>query len=161
VGAIQRTAMCCALVVGLAFELQSAAPAQARLARGTMPVVVTIPLAALYDVRALDQRSEIAEVIRTARYFSDSPIFLAAYVTADDAREQMDATGVSVADQLVIEIGGYLASRGVDADRISGKGMGIDSTIGRAVVVSFGLAPATPDSGFGVRHAVDFHPFGH
>jgi len=159
VGAIKRTAMCCALVA-LAVELQSAAAAHVRLARRGLPVVVTIPLAALDDVQTLDQRSEIAEVVRTARYLSDAPIFLAAYVTADDAREQLDATGVSVADQLVLEIAGYLASRGVDADRISGKGMGIDSTIGRAVVVSFGIAPAPPDSGLRVRQVVGSDRFG-
>jgi hypothetical protein len=76
---------------------------------------------------------------------SNSPIFLAAYVTADDVRaDRADATGVAVADQLVIEMGGYLASRGVEADRISGRGMGIDAAIGRAVVISFGVtAPST------------------
>ena len=106
-------------------------------------VAFTIPLATLGDVRRLDQRPEIADVIRTARTDSDSPIFLEAYVTADDVRSsRADAGGI--ADELVIETGGYLASQGVEPERISGKGMGIDPTIGRAVVVSFGItAPPT------------------
>jgi hypothetical protein len=101
-------------------------------------VTFTIPLATLDDVRKLDHQAVISEVIHTARYYSDSPIFLAAYVTADDVRAHH--AGIAIADLLVIEMGGYLASRGVQADRISGKGMGIDSAIGRAVVVSFGNA---------------------
>ena len=103
-------------------------------------VSLTIPLATLDDVHRLDQRPEIAEVIRTARVYSDSPIFLAAYVTADDVQSnRADAPGL--ADELVIEMGGYLASHGVEPERISGKGMGVDSAIGRAVVVSFGSTP--------------------
>ena len=107
-------------------------------------VTFTIPLATLDDVRRLDRRAEIREVIRTARTESDVPIFLAAYVTAGDAHSHHgDATGL--ADLLVVEMGGYLASRGVAAGRISGKGMGVDPAIGRAVVVSFGVhePPAT------------------
>ena len=116
--------------------------AVASLQIATAAVTFTISLATLDDVRKLDQRAEIGEVIHTARAFSDAPIFLAAYVTADDARKHhADATGV--AEQLVIEMGGYLASRGVEAERISGKGMGVDATMGRAVVVSFGV-PAPP-----------------
>ena len=109
------------------------------------PITFTIPVAALDDVRRLDQQSEIAKVILTARYSSDAPIFLEAYVTADDAGCQTDASGLSIADQLVVEIGGYLASRGVEADRISGKGRGIDPAIGRAVVVSFGVTAPPSD----------------
>ena len=107
-------------------------------------VTFTIPLARIDDVRRLDRRAEIHDVILTALIDSDAPIFLAAYVTADDVRaHHADATGL--ADLLVVEIGGYLASRGVEAERISGKGMGIDPAIGRAVVVSFGVfePPAT------------------
>jgi len=111
--------------------------------RGTAAVApavhFTIPLATLDEVRKLDRRPEIADVIHTARLYSDWPIFLAAYVTADDVRASRADAG-DVADELVIEMGGYLASQGVEADRISGKGMGIDPTIGRAVVVSFGIA---------------------
>jgi hypothetical protein len=119
----------CVLVLALAFTgLEIAAAA----------VTFTIPLSTLDDVRRLDRRAEIHEVIRTARTDSDAFIFLAAYVTADDARaHHADATGL--ADLLVVEIGGYLASRGVEAERITGKGMGIDPAIGRAVVVSFGV----------------------
>jgi hypothetical protein len=139
-------AVCCSvlLVLGVTlahFEIRSTAAAELAPvdgAAGVAPAVTfTIPLAKLDDVRRLDQRPEIAEVIHTARAYSDSPIFLAAYVTADDVRSnRADAGGV--ADELVIEMGGYLASRGVEPDRISGKGMGIDPAIGRAVVVSFG-----------------------
>ena len=115
------------------FEIGSTGAAQVASAHGaaaTAPAVTfTIRLFTLDDVRRLDQRAEIAEVIDTARAYSDSPIFLAAYVTADDVRSnRADATGV--ADELVIEIGGYLASRGVEPDRISGKRMGIDPAIG-------------------------------
>ena len=116
-------------------------------------VSVTIPLASLDDVRRLDQRPEIAEVIHTARDHSDSPIFVAAYVTADDV-ESNHADPQAVADELVIEIGGYLANRGIEAERISGKGMGIDPAIGRAVVVSFGItAPA--DVGWRARQIAE------
>ena len=101
-------------------------------------VTFTIPFATLDDVRRLDRRDEVAEIIRAARADSDSPIFLAAYVTADDARAHR-AGATRLADLLVVEMGGYLASRGVEAERISGKGMGIDPAIGRAVVVSFGV----------------------
>jgi hypothetical protein len=130
-------AMCCSvlLVLGLIlaqFDVRSTAAAQ---------LTFTIPLATLDDVRRLDQRPEIADVMHTARAYSDSPIFLAAYVTADDVRSnRADAGGV--ADELVIEMGGYLASRGVQPDRITGKGMGIDPAIGRAVVIWFGITPA-------------------
>ena len=134
------------------FEIGSTGAAQVASAHGaaaTAPAVTfTIRLFTLDDVRRLDQRAEIAEVIDTARAYSDSPIFLAAYVTADDVRSnRADARGV--ADELVIEIGGYLASRGVEPDRISGKGMGIDPAIGRAVVVSFGST--APPLGLGPR----------
>ena len=134
------------------FETRStaAAPVASAHRATTVASVITftIPLATLDDVHKLDQRLEIAEVIRTARYLSDSPIFLAAYVTADDVRaNRADAGGV--ADELVIEMGGYLASRGVEPDRISGKGMGIDPAIGRAVVVWFGIT--APPSELGPR----------
>jgi hypothetical protein len=134
---IRNPAMCCSmlLVLGVTvtqFDVRSAAAAE---------LAFTNPLATRDDVRRLDQRPEIAEVMHTARAYSDSPIFLAAYVTADDVRSnRADAGGV--ADELVIEMGGYLASRGVEPDRITGKGMGIDPAIGRAVVVWFGITPA-------------------
>jgi hypothetical protein len=136
------------LAVTLAlFGIRSTAAAQSTsshgVTTGATAITFTVPLATLDDVRRLDQLSAIAEVIHIARYFSDSPIFLEAYVTADDIRaHHADASGIAVADQLVIEMGGYLASRGVEADRISGRGMGIDSAIGRAVVVSFGVTAA-------------------
>ena len=98
----------------------------------------TIPFAKLDDIRSLDRRAEVADIIRAARADSDSQIFLAAYVTADDARAHREGAA-RVADLLVVQMGGYLASRGIQADRISGKGMGIDPAIGRAVVVSFGV----------------------
>jgi hypothetical protein len=143
------------LVLGVTlaqFETRSTAAAELPSAHGSAvvapAVTFTIPLATLDDVRRLDQRPEIAEVIHTAHTYSDSLIFLAAYVTADDVRaNRADAGGV--ADELVIEMGGYLASRGVEPDRISGKGMGIDPAIGRAVVVSFGIT--APPSELGPR----------
>jgi len=136
----RNPAMCCFVLLALGatlaqFDVRSTAAAE---------LTFTIPLATLDDVRRLDQRPEIAEVMHTARAYSDSPIFLAAYVTADDVRSnRADAGGV--ADELVIEMGGYLASRGVEPDRITGKGMGIDPAIGRAVVIWFGITP--PPSG--------------
>ena len=136
----RNPAMCCSvlLVLGVTlaqFEVRSTAAAE---------LTFTIPLATLDDVRRLDQRPEIAEVMHTARAYSDSPIFLAAYVTADDVRSnRADAGGV--ADELVVEMGGYLASRGVEPNRITGKGMGIDPAIGRAVVIWFGITPAPSD----------------
>jgi hypothetical protein len=139
--------MCCSVLLLLGatvgrFEARPTAAADSASAHGAAvvgpAVTFTIPLATLDDVRRLDQRPEIAEIIHTALAYSDSPIFLAGYVTADDVLSNR-ADAESVADELVIEIGGYLANRGVEADRISGKGMGIDPAIGRAVVVLFGI----------------------
>lgn len=139
------------LVLGLTlaqFEIGSTGAEAAGSVPGGVPdgpaVTFTIPFASLADVRRLDQRPEIADVIRTARAYSDAPIFLAAYVTDEDVRAyRADAAGV--AGELVVEMGGYLASRGVEPDRITGKGMGIDSAIGRAVVVSFGITAPPPE----------------
>ena len=150
----RSTAICYALLAGLGgelahFEIRSAAnrvPPTVETNAAVSAIAFTISFETLQDVRRLDQRSEIAEIIAAAHHFSDSPIFLEAYITADDARESTDATGVAVADELVIAIGGYLASCGVEADRISGKGMGIDSAIGRAVVVSFGITATDPQA---------------
>lgn len=145
--------MCClVLAVTLGqLEIRSAAAAErgsAHAAAVAAPAVTFIvPLATLDDVRRLDQRPEIAEVILAAHAYSDSPIFLAAYVTADDVRSNRSD---AVADDLVIEMGGYLASRGVEPDRISGKGMGIDPAIGRAVVVWFGITAPPTEPGAGV-----------
>ena len=97
---------------------------------------VTIPFATLDDARSLGQRPEISNVLSIARRFPESQIFLAAYVTTDDVRAWHEGP-LEVSDQLVVEVGGYLAARGVEAERISGKGMGVDGSIGRAVVVSF------------------------
>lgn len=114
------------------------------------PITFIIPLAALEDVLELDHRPEIADVIRAARASSDSAIFIAAYVTADDVwKRPADAADVSA--ELAIEMSGYLASQGVEPGRISGKGMGIDSAIGRAVVVSFGIT-ARPSELGGILH---------
>jgi hypothetical protein len=153
----RNPAMCCFVLLVLGgtlaqFDVRSAAAAE---------LAFTIPLATLDDVRRLDQRPEIAEVMHTARAYSDSPIFLAAYVTADDVRSnRADAGGV--ADELVIEMGGYLASRGVEPDRITGKGMGIDPAIGRAVVVWFGITPPPSELDPRLLQAVrmDSSPYG-
>jgi hypothetical protein len=135
------------------FEARPTAAGESPSAYGAMAadpaVTFTIPLASLDDVRRFDQRPEIAEVIHTARDHSDSPIFVAAYVTADDA-ESNHADAQAVADELVIEVGGYLANRGIEAERISGKSMGIDPAIGRAVVVSFGI-PTPANAGWRAR----------
>ena len=124
----------------LALPVMQARPA-GEVARGFPAVTFTIPLATLDEVRRLDQRPEIADILRTARRYSEARIHLAAYVTAEDAPDPY-AEALGVADSLVIEVGIYLARRGVEADRISGKGMGVDSAIGRAVVVSFDVTPS-------------------
>src|ERR1041385_4975797 len=118
-------------LLGVAFARFEARPTaagdlpSAHGAMGAGPAVTfTIPLASLDDVRKLDQQPEITEVIHTARDRSDTPIFVAAYVTADDV-ESNHADAQVIADELVIEVGGYLANRGIEAERISGKGMGI------------------------------------
>jgi hypothetical protein len=129
------------LAIGFAaFQLRSSVTAT-QTAAAAPPVTITIPLAALDDIRSLDHRPEVAEVMRTARTYSDSPIFVEAYVTADDATSTRAG---AVAAELVIEMGGYLATHGVEPDRITGQGMGIDPTIGRAVVVSFGKTLPAP-----------------
>jgi hypothetical protein len=126
--------------MGLALPVTQARPADG-IGGGARTVTFTIPLATFDDIRRLDERPEIADVLETAHRYSDSRIYLAAYVAPDDVpAPHVEACGV--ADELVIEVGSYLARHGVEADRISGKGMGIDSTIGRAVVVSFDITPA-------------------
>ena len=116
----------------------SVALAFAGLELAAAATTFTIPLATFDDIRRLDRRAEVAKIIDAARADSDAQIFVAAYVTANDARAHR-AGASRLADFLVVEVGGYLASRGIQADRISGKGMGIDPAIGRAVVVSFGV----------------------
>src|SRR5207253_6936345 len=72
----------------------AARDASSRGAAAVPPAVhFTIPLATLDEVRRLDRRPEVADVIRTARVYSDWPIFLAAYVTADDVRANHAGAG--------------------------------------------------------------------
>ncbi len=153
---LKRAVVCgLLLAIGFAtFELRSFVSATPTAA-AEPPVTITIPLGALDEIRSLDHRPEVAEVMRTARTYSDSPIFVEAYVTADDA--QSTRAG-AVAAELVIEMGGYLATHGVEPDRITGKGVGIDPAIGRAVVVSFGEAPPAPAFDAGIVEAARKDP---
>jgi len=153
---LKRAVICgLLLAIGFAtFELRSSVSATPTAA-AEPPVTITIPLGALDEIRSLDHRPEVAEVMRTARTYSDSPIFVEAYVTADDA--QSTRAG-AVAAELVIEMGGYLATHGVEPDRITGKGVGIDPAIGRAVVVSFGEALQAPALDAGIVEAARKDP---
>jgi polysaccharide export outer membrane protein len=82
----------------------------------------------------------VSEVIDAARRYPDSLIYLAGYVTEADAR-QHHADATNLGDELVIQTARHLAARGVDANRISGRGRGINKTIGRAIVVSLDVTP--------------------
>lgn len=101
-------------------------------------VSFTVPLASLSQLQALDEKPEIEEILRAARRYPASSLYLAAYATEEDARER-DTDAKSLSDHVVVEMGRYLARRGVAPDRISGKGMGADPLVGRAVMVSIDL----------------------
>jgi polysaccharide export outer membrane protein len=105
-------------------------------------VTVTIPLDSLTDFGSLDSRPETNEAIDAARRYPTSPLYLAAYAaTVDVAGRPGDATRVS--NELVVRMARYLAQRGIAPERISGRGMGANDSVGRAVVVSLDVA-ATP-----------------
>ena len=103
-----------------------------------------IPLSSLADVENLRARPHGLEFLSAARRNPDAPISVQAYVTASDIRSHhADASNLS--DEIVIRTARYLADRGIDPNRISGKGMGIDETIGRAVVITIDLGESPGD----------------
>ncbi len=111
-----------------------------RLSRGRPPaprpdVTFVIRLVSLDDMSSLDERPGVSQVVDAARRYPESQIFLAAYVTEEDTRSR-HAAASDLADEIVIRLARYLADRGVDPQRITGKGAGIDNAVGRAIVVS-------------------------
>ena len=92
------------------------------------------------DVENLEDRAEVSEVIDAARRYPNSLVYLAGYVTDADTR-QHHADATNLGDELVIQTARHLAAHGVDANRISGRGMGVNKTMGRAVVVSLDVTP--------------------
>ncbi len=99
-----------------------------------------IPLAHWNDVENLDRRPEVADVVDAAQRYPTSLIYLAAYVTDGDTRER-HAEATALGDELVIRTARHLAARGIDPARISGRGMGVNNTMRRAVVVSLDVRP--------------------
>ena len=104
----------------------------------------TIPLAHLGSVEDLRTTAEGRDLIAAARRHPDAPIHVLAYVTEADTRTRHADAG-SLSDEMVIETARYLADRGIDPNRISGKGMGVDDSVGRAVVVTLELGEAPPE----------------
>jgi hypothetical protein len=99
----------------------------------------TVPLSSLADVDDLRGQPQGRELLSAARKFPDAPILVRAYVTESDTRARHADPG-SLSDEIVIQTARYLADHGIDPNRISGKGMGIDDGVGRAVVVSLVLS---------------------
>src|SRR5688572_24488883 len=93
----------------------SALPRPALRTEPSPPIVFVIPLAALEDLWALDERRDVAQLLDAAGRHSSAAIFITAYVTAGDASAGRSAAA-DVADRLVVEFGGYLASRGVEPE---------------------------------------------
>jgi hypothetical protein len=116
--------------------------AEARIAPQLL--TFTIPLAHLGGVDDLRAVPEGRELIAAARRHPDAPIHVRAYVTESDTRAEHADAG-SLSDEMVIETARYLAERGIDANRISGKGMGIDEAVGRAVVITIDLGQESPE----------------
>jgi len=113
-----------------------------------------IPLKSWGDIERLESRPETNDAIDAARRYASSPVYLAAYVTDADVRQyHADATGLG--DELVIQAARFLNDHGVDATRISGRGMGINQTIGRAIVVSLDVSPRTVMSDLNPRQTVE------
>jgi polysaccharide biosynthesis/export protein len=106
-------------------------------------VTYMIPLGNWRDADRLEGRPEITEIVDAAARYPNSPIYLAGYVTEADTR-QYHADATNLGDELVIHAARELARRGIDANRISGRGMGVNMTMGRAVVVSLDVTPRPP-----------------
>jgi len=129
-------------------------PSVALAAPGQPAVTYMIPLARFNEVNNLERRPEVAEVLEAARRYPNSLIYLAGYVTEEDTRER-HADPVALGDELVIQAGRHLAERGVDANRISGRGMGVNKTLGRAIVVSLDVKPRPETSDLNPRELAE------
>jgi polysaccharide export outer membrane protein len=119
---------------------QAPPPAAAAPAPPQPAVTYMIPLAHWGDVENLDRRPEVSDVVDAAQRYPTSLLYLAAYVTDADTRER-HADATALGDELVIQTARYLAARGIDPARISGRGMGVNNTMKRAVVVSLDVSP--------------------
>ena len=104
-------------------------------------VTFVIRLASL-DMTHVDGRPGMSQVVEAAQSYPESQIYLTAYVTEDDTRARHTDPG-NLADELVISMAKFLADRGIDPKRISGKGAGVDKTVGRAIVVSLDVNAGT------------------
>jgi len=119
---------------------QAPPPAAAANPAPKPAVTYMIPLAHWSDVENLDRRPEVSDIIDAAQRYPTSLLYLAAYVTDADTRER-HADATALGDDLVIRTARYLAARGIDPARISGRGMGVNNTMKRAVVVSLDVSP--------------------
>jgi len=104
----------------------------------------TVPLSSLRDVDDLRGQPQGRELLAAARRHPDAPILVRAYVTESDTQARHADPG-SLSDEMVIQTARYLADHGIDPNRISGKGMGIDATLGRALVVTIDLGEESPE----------------
>jgi hypothetical protein len=112
---------------------------EARAAPGVL--TFTIPLTTLGEVSDLLREPQARVLLAAARRYPDAPIHVRAYVTVADTRVH-HADAAHLSDEMVLQTASYLAEQGIDPNRISGKGMGIDENIGRALVVSMDLGEA-------------------
>ena len=118
----------------------STAPVAEPVMAATPPLVpaainFTVPLTSMSELDSLAGRPEIDAILEATRRYPTSQIYVVAYATEEDARKR-GTDPKSLSDQMILEMGRTLANRGIAPDRISGKGMGMDPAIGRALVVS-------------------------
>jgi polysaccharide biosynthesis/export protein len=124
------------------------------LAAAKPAVTFMVPLSSWSDLSDFDRRPEVSEIVDAARRYPESLIYLGGYVTEADTRDRhVDAA--TLGDDLVIQAARKLAARGIDASRISGRGMGVNRTIGRAVVASFDVSPSPPLSALNPRQLAE------
>ena len=98
-------------------------------------VTYTLPLPSFAAIGQVDERPEFAEIVQTARRYPKSRIYLTAYASENDARDR-GSDLQTVSNELVIRMAQVLSGRGIEASRISGKGLGANPNVGRAIVVS-------------------------
>lgn len=106
------------------------------------------------DLGRLGGRPEIGEVLASARRYPTSQIYLAAYADESDARARALSVQ-ALSDEMVIDVARYLAGRGIAAERISGKGLGANASVGRTVIVSLDVAPPGPGSDRSARQVAE------
>ncbi|MGH7898237.1 MAG: polysaccharide biosynthesis/export family protein, partial [Candidatus Binatia bacterium] len=136
--------------------LAEPAPAPADESTAQPVVSFKIPLTSLKDAEKLERRSELKDVVDASRRYPMSQIYLGGYVTEDDTRKR-HGDAYDLGDEIVINTARTLTQQGVDPNRISGKGMGINPTIGRAVVASFDLAPRSTITGMNPREVAEYN----